>query len=93
MKEQCSVSIYDPPISRHQCPRAGSVERDAKWYCWQHDPVAVAEKKKKWNDDFDRKFAATQEGYRRNDRRWQAREDAVKKLEEIEACSHPNGLS
>jgi len=27
-----------------QCSRAGSIERDGKWYCKAHDPVAIREK-------------------------------------------------
>jgi hypothetical protein len=28
-----------------QCSRRGVVEREGKWYCKQHDPVAVAERR------------------------------------------------
>jgi len=41
------------------CKRPGSVERDGKWYCGQHDPVAreerfqksVAETKARWAEE------------------------------------------
>jgi hypothetical protein len=29
----------------HQCSRKGVVEQDGKWYCTQHDPVRVKERR------------------------------------------------
>ena len=31
---------------RYQCSRVGIVERDGKWWCKQHDPDAVAARRK-----------------------------------------------
>lgn len=31
---------------KFSCSRRASVERDGKWYCWIHDPVAREEKQK-----------------------------------------------
>ena len=31
-------------FSSHRCEREGSIERDGKWYCKTHDPVAIKEK-------------------------------------------------
>jgi hypothetical protein len=30
-----------------KCSRNGSIERDGKWYCKTHDPLAIEEKRKK----------------------------------------------
>lgn len=45
-KVRCSEHIYSHPFGGHSCTRTGKVERNGKWYCNQHDPVAAAEK---WN--------------------------------------------
>ena len=41
----------------YPCSRKGTVERDGKWYCWQHDPERVrADKEKregKWKTEQD----------------------------------------
>lgn len=34
-------------VRMHPCSRKGTVERDGRWYCWQHDPVRVAEEEEK----------------------------------------------
>ena len=40
---QCEGKIYG--ISGEQgaysCSRRGTIERDGKWYCWQHDPERI----------------------------------------------------
>lgn len=43
-KHSCSERVYSGArwdISGHPCQRNGSVERDGKWWCKQHDPEAV----------------------------------------------------
>ena len=48
--EMCSERVYDRESAYapdHQCSRKGKFERDGKWYCGQHDPVKVAERRKK----------------------------------------------
>jgi hypothetical protein len=46
---QCVERVY--PSDRwgafypHQCSRKGVVERETGWYCAQHDPVVVAERR------------------------------------------------
>lgn len=42
-KQQCCVEVWGEWRS-HQCSRAGKIERDGKFYCGQHDPVAIKEK-------------------------------------------------
>lgn len=44
----CAQQVFDSQsYNRYPCARDGTVERDGKWYCWQHDPEAI----KKRNDD------------------------------------------
>jgi len=41
-KERCSETVSDREIWHvHQCLRNGVVQREGKWYCKQHDPVAI----------------------------------------------------
>jgi hypothetical protein len=40
-----------------QCSREGSVERDGKWYCKQHDPEAVAERKRQLSEVLRQKWS------------------------------------
>lgn len=55
----------------YPCSRPATVERNSKWYCWQHDPLRVeADKKKRrarWDAKHDRKTA-----------RWERRERNAK---------------
>ena len=42
-KCKCSAKVpdmYGVP-SVHPCMRSATVERDGKWFCWQHDPERV----------------------------------------------------
>lgn len=45
----------------YPCSRQGTVERDGKWYCWQHDPERMkADKEKrhaKWQAETDTRSA------------------------------------
>ena len=72
MEFACSETGYDRFSWRGmQCARAGKVERDGKWYCKQHDPVAVAERKaerdRKWRAECDAKDAARAEAKRQRE--------------------------
>ena len=40
---QCQKIVYGERSS-WQCGFAGKVERDGKWYCGKHDPVAIKER-------------------------------------------------
>ncbi len=51
----------------YPCSRRGTVERDAKWYCWQHDPEYIERKKKEREDKWKRKWAREKESWRRKD--------------------------
>jgi len=34
--------------TKRQCSRAGKIERGGKYYCWQHDPRKLQEKRDAW---------------------------------------------
>lgn len=56
MSEQCrqTVVIHDGLATyRHQCNRKGKVQEDAKWWCTQHSPAKVAERRQKSQDEYD----------------------------------------
>ena len=47
-EHRCQEHIFDGGGRyRHQCTYKGKVERDGKWYCGIHDPVARAERDKR----------------------------------------------
>lgn len=56
-KHQCCGQIWQN-YHYSSCSRNGKVERDGKWYCGTHDPVAVEEKSKKRDAIFEAKWAA-----------------------------------
>ena len=67
-KRECSERAYhrlgiwgqwDP------CSRKATVERDGKWYCWQHDPERVAGDKEKRLADWQAKSAREIAKYKR----------------------------
>jgi hypothetical protein len=74
MTNQCIERVIprEPFGSFHpsQCSRRGQVEREGKWYCKQHDPVAVAERRAasltKYEAERDERNAARQLQERKN---------------------------
>lgn len=38
---RCSAQVYTGMGNAHRCSRDGTVIRDCRSYCYQHDPVAV----------------------------------------------------
>lgn len=57
MEHQCQKHIYDGGSFRgYSCSRKGKVERNGRWYCNQHDPVAVAERDKRKNEEWERQW-------------------------------------
>ena len=67
----CEMGVFDPHswLGR-QCSKPGKVERDTKFYCSIHDPVAIAKrqaskraqwaaKRAQWKADDDRRAEAT----------------------------------
>ena len=49
--ENCSAGVWQGWRSL-SCSRKGKIERDGKWYCKQHDPVAIKARR----DETDRKY-------------------------------------
>lgn len=43
MSEKCCEQIYNGTFRYSQCSRNGTIQRNGKWYCRQHDPVARQE--------------------------------------------------
>lgn len=44
-KHQCCALVYGSDAWRSfPCSRAGTIEREGKWYCKMHDPVAKKER-------------------------------------------------
>jgi hypothetical protein len=69
----------------HQCARNGVVERDGKFYCKQHDPVAVRQRDADRSAAWDAQWAA-KEAQRKEAARIAALQiDAVAALREIAA--------
>ena len=48
-KRKCSERVPEGgrSISFYPCQRPATVERDCKWWCWQHDPERIEADKKK----------------------------------------------
>ena len=63
-KERCCERVQSN-FNFYQCSNRASVMRDGKHYCGRHDPVAVAERKKKQFAKWDTKNNAVNEIYRR----------------------------
>ncbi len=65
-KHQCEVRVMDDVSSRfHPCLRNGTVERGGKWYCFQHDPVALQERDETRRAKWDAEAKASQETWER----------------------------
>lgn len=64
-RSQCAGKTYgayrDVSGRVYSCTRWGTVERDGKWYCWQHDPERVKvdkeKKRAKWQAKQDKNNA------------------------------------
>ena len=81
---RCDTRIYSE-FRSHPCTRNGAVERDGKFYCRQHDPVAVRQR-----DDARRVAWAAERNVEEAQRKEAARiaalqVDAVAALREIAA--------
>ena len=54
MRVKCSRRIYNGRGFSSACTRNGRVEREGKWYCGQHDPVAVAQRREALLEEWER---------------------------------------
>lgn len=52
----CKLVIGEGSYLSHRCTRQGVVERDGKPFCKQHDPEAVAARRKARDEKFDAKW-------------------------------------
>jgi|ERR1051325_114764 hypothetical protein len=46
----CSATVFGERVHSWTCHRRGVVQRKGKWYCKQHDPVAVERRRKERHD-------------------------------------------
>ena len=64
--ERCCKRVSDHiGFNFFQCERRGKIEHDGKFYCWQHDPVAVKSREKASQDKFEAEWAAQRKGWSR----------------------------
>lgn len=75
-KPRCCARIY---FKHKACSRTGKVDRDGKWYCGTHDPVAI----KKAAEDRHARYKAAHEERMREIRLQQAAPDLLEALEGI----------
>lgn len=52
MKTRCSATVFGDRVQHWQCTRTGVVTRKGKWYCRQHDPEAVAARRRAAEDGY-----------------------------------------
>ena len=86
-KHECSKNVWHPGSfwgDLRLCEKNGTVERDGKWYCGQHDPVAIEEKRRKRQD------MANWELQDRTERQFRERELSLLKDACYEACCAVN---
>ena len=61
-KHKCCGTVFPAGSYRtYPCRHNAKVERDGKWYCGTHDPVAIKEKQDKKNAKSDAKWMAIQQ--------------------------------
>lgn len=67
-KRECSATVHGERVTDWQCLKSGVIERDGKWYCRQHDPVAKSAKReakdREWADKRSTERAVCAEGER-----------------------------
>lgn len=61
---ECCTDVHNYfGVGFHPCGRRASVERNGKWYCGQHDPIAVQARMDKRHAEYDIKNKAEQKLY------------------------------
>ncbi len=81
---RCDAHVYSG-WRGHQCARNGVIERDGKFYCRQHDPVTVQQKRDDRSKAMDDRFAAMDARHKEAARIAALQVDAVAALREIAA--------
>ena len=65
-KQGCAKTIWGSAwASHHPCSRAGTIEREAKWWCFQHDPDAFNTRREKRQAKWAEENRQSNERYRR----------------------------
>lgn len=55
---RCEATVFGERCHNYQCTRTGSVKREGRLYCKQHDPVAIEATEKARSAKWERKWAA-----------------------------------
>ena len=55
-RQGCAETVFDNlSLSKYPCSRGGTIERESKYWCYQHDPEAVAKRqasqRAKWGEE------------------------------------------
>lgn len=66
-KRKCSIKVPGmySDINFYPCQRSATIQRDGKWYCWQHDPERVKAEAKKRHADWEAKMDREAAKYKR----------------------------
>ncbi len=74
MEHSCDAMVYEG-MARYHCSREGTNDLNGKWYCWQHDPQQVEERRQRRMDKQDMKAK-----YRLIERMGQKMYDVIKDI-------------
>ena len=88
--QMCSASVYRGGFHRSSCIRNGTVKRDGKWFCCQHDPVKIAERDAKREAAWKKGWAEEEAARRERNRRRAAGERGIELAQWI--VDHQNDL-
>ena len=56
-KHRCEETVWGGRVNSWHCQNWAVVQRDNKRYCKIHDPEYIAEKRRKWQENFDKERA------------------------------------
>ena len=82
----CHSTIYEGRGWNHQCSKKPIVERDGKLYCKIHDPKYVTEKRRKWQEEYDKEWIKKQA-------RWHRAEVIASIFEDISTATIERSIS
>ncbi len=85
--KKCSVRVGGEGYSINSgspCQNLAKVVRNGRPYCGIHDPEYSKEKQRKWNEQFDKKWAKERDRQQLRDARWKATEGlTLAELEQV----------